>query len=151
CHERGSSQYLVDVEVNSYHHCVGMRFVLPSPNVDRGGRVEATLERAFRALSAAAKDNGGKLSYWGGNNYLVVSLPFRGPIREAFPEVDHLPWEERYRHLLEHAAWESLRQRVFRFSDLAESFADRCVECKLATVLIPSVGLCVHPWLFAER
>jgi chemotaxis methyl-accepting protein methylase len=40
---------------------------------------------------------------------------------------------------------------VFRFSNLAESFAARCVEFGLSRVLIPSVGLCVHPWLFADR
>jgi SAM-dependent methyltransferase len=40
---------------------------------------------------------------------------------------------------------------VFRFSNLAESFAARCVALGLSRVLIPSVGLCVHPWLFANH
>jgi SAM-dependent methyltransferase len=29
--------------------------------------------------------------------------------------------------------------------------ADRCLACRMTTVLIPSVGICVHPWLFASR
>ncbi len=91
------------------------------------------------------------LNYWGGNNYFDVSLPFHGPVRESFPEVDHLPWDERYRRLLERATWESLRGRVFRFSNLATAFATRCVEFGLSRTLIPSVGLCVHPWLFADH
>ncbi len=148
---RPGPAYLVDVGVNSYHRSVGMRFVLPGPCVDRNGQVELPLKPAFPSLRDAARRNGGDLHYWGGNNYFDVSLPFCGPIRQAFPKVEHLPWDERYRRQLEQGTWESLREKVFRFSNLAELFASRCIEGHLSQVLIPSVGLCVHPWLFAEH
>lgn len=148
---RSGTDYLVSAEVNTFHRTVCVRFVQRGPSHDRNGKVEPALVPPFRALRAAVAKGGGNLHYWGGNNYFDVSLPFRGPMREEFPEVDHLPWDERYRYLLERAAWESLRGMVFRFSNLAESFAAQCVEFGVSRLLIPSVGLCVHPWLFAEH
>ncbi len=150
-HDLRTGDYLVSAEVNAYHREVWVRFVQHGPCQDRNGQIEAALEPAFQVLRTVVAQSGGDLHYWGGNNYFDVSLPFRGPMREAFPEVNHLPWDERYRYLLERAAWESLRERVFRFSNLAESFAARCVEFRLSRVLIPAVGLCVHPWLFADQ
>lgn len=147
---RGGS-YLVSAEVNTYHREVWIRFVQPGPCVDRGGLVEPALEPAFQSLRAATAQNGGGLHYWGGNNYFDVSLPFRGPMREEFPEVAHLPWDERYRELLGRATGASLRGMVYRFSNLAEAMAGRCARLLVSRVLIPSVGLCVHPWLFADH
>jgi hypothetical protein len=72
-------------------------------------------------------------------------------MREEFPETKDLPWDERYRFLLARATWALLRGKVFRFSKFADSIAARCVEYQLLRVLIPSVGICVHPWLFADR
>jgi hypothetical protein len=148
---RGGGGYLVSAAVNEYHRAVWVRFVQRGPCQDRGGQVESALASAFRALRALVRKSRGDLHYWGGNNYFDVSLPFRGPMREAFPEVNHLPWAERYRHLLDRATWGSLRGMVFRFSELAEAFAARCITPGLSRVLIPSVGLCVHPWLLADR
>ncbi|MGL4550288.1 MAG: methyltransferase domain-containing protein [Gemmataceae bacterium] len=148
---RNGADYLVSAEVNAYHRAVWVRFVQRGPSQDCDGQVEPALEPVFRALRAEATKSGGDLCYWGGNNYFDVSLPFRGRVREAFPEVEHLPWEARYRYLLERATWESLRGMAFRSSNLAESFAALCVEFRMSRVLIPSVGLCVHPWLFADR
>lgn len=148
---RGGSHCLVNVEVNSYHRCVGIRVVQGCGSESRNGQVERAIKPAFRSLRAVAAKNGGDLHYWGGENYFDVSLPFRGPVREEFPEVNHLPWDGRYRRLLDRASWGSLRGMVFRFSKLAESFAGRCVEFRQSRVLIPSVGLCVHPWLFADH
>jgi hypothetical protein len=148
---RGGADYLVSAEVNTHHQAVWVRFVQRGPCRDHNGQVEPVLEPAFQALRAEVARSHGDLHYWGGNNYFDVSLPFRGPVREAFPEVKHLPWDERYRYLLERATWGSLRGMVFRFSNLAESFAARCVEFRLSRVLVPSVGLCVHPWLFADH
>jgi hypothetical protein len=148
---RRGTECLVDADVNSYHKSVWIRFVQSGSSVNRNGQVEAELEPTFRSLGAMLKEDGGDLHYWGGNNYFDLSFPFRGPMREAFPAVDHLPWNERYRQLLERATWESLRAMVFRFSNLATSFAARCVEFQISKVLVPSVGLCVHPWLFANR
>jgi hypothetical protein len=130
---------------------VWVRFVQRGPCQDRNSQVEPTLEPSFRPLRAAVGKSRGELHYWGGNNYFDVSLPFRGPMREDFPEVEHLPWDERYHYLLDRATWGSIRHMVFRFSSLAEYFAARCVEFGLLRVFIPSVGLCVHPWLFADR
>jgi hypothetical protein len=95
--------------------------------------------------------DGGDVHYWGGNNYLDVSLPCSHLGREDFLEVKDLPWDERYRVRLERESWSSLRHAVFRFSNLAATLADRCVARGVTTVLVPSVGLCVHPWLFADR
>lgn len=143
--------YLVSAAVNTYHRIVHVRFVQPGKSADGNNAMEPALRRPFQTLSAELRANGGELDYWGGNNYFDVSLPFRGPMRESFPEVDHLPWDEHYRELLALASWESLRRMVFRFSKLAESFSVRCAEFGIERVLIPSVGLCVHPWLFASR
>ena len=148
---RSGTDYLVSAEVNTFHRAVWVRFVQRGPCQDRNGLIEPELEPAFQALRAVIAKSGGDLDYWGGNNYFDISLPFRSPIREDFPEVEHLPWDERYRYLLERATWGSLRGMVFRFSNLAESFAARCVEFGMSRVLIPSVGLCVHPWLFADH
>lgn len=148
---RGGADYLVNAEVNTYHRAVWIRFVQGGPCQDHNGQVEPALEPSFQALRAAVGKSRGELHYWGGNNYFDVSIPFRGPMREEFPEVRHLTWDEQYRYLLERATWRSLRGMVFRFSKLAVSFAEQCVECRLSQVLIPSVGLCVHPWLFADH
>jgi SAM-dependent methyltransferase len=147
---RGGADYLVSAEVNTYNRAVWIRFVQAGPCQNRG-QVEPALDPSFHALRAAIGTSRGKLDYWGGNNYFDISLPFRGPMRESFPEVKHLPWNERYRNLLDRATWESLRGMVFRFSNLAETFAARCGECGASRILIPSVGLCVHPWLFADH
>jgi SAM-dependent methyltransferase len=40
---------------------------------------------------------------------------------------------------------------AFRFSRLATSIASRCVDFGIKNVLIPSVGLCVDPWLVANH
>jgi hypothetical protein len=152
---RGGENYLVSAEVNAYHRCVGVRFVQrgewEKKWEDRIGQVEPALEAVFLDLYAVAAKSGGAFSYWGGTNFLDLSFPFQGPVREEFPEVKHLPWDEQYRQLLRRATWGSLRRMVFRFSNLAESYAARCVEFGVCSVLIPSVGLCVHPWLFADH
>jgi hypothetical protein len=146
---RGAST-LLDVDINSYHKSVWVRFVQHCARRESNGEMEAALRPAFRALRAVAVKNGGNLHYWGGNKYFDVLLPYRGPIREEFPDVEHLPWDEHYRCLLDRAAWRSLREMVFRFSKLAESVAARCSDFQMSSVLIPSVGLCIHPWLFAN-
>src|SRR5205085_1806441 len=97
---RGGADYLVNAEVNTYHRAVWIRFVQVGPCQDRNGQVEPALEPSFQALRAAVGKSRGELHYWGGNNYLDVSIPFRGPMREEFPEVRHLPWDEQYRYLL---------------------------------------------------
>lgn len=147
---RGGADYLVSAEVNAHHQSIWVRFVQRGGCDDRKGQVEPALESAFQSLHSVALQNGGALHYWGGNNYFDLSLPFSIDGREEFPEVKHLPWDERYRLLLERATWVSLRGMVFRFSDLAESIAAHCAALRKSTVLIPSVGLCVHPWLFAD-
>jgi SAM-dependent methyltransferase len=148
---RSGGHLTVCSEINTYHRTVSTRFVQDGPSHDRKGQVEPTLTSPLRALRVVVAKSRGELHYWGGNNYFDLSLPYRGPMRETFPEVQHLPWDERYRSLLEQASWESLRWKVFRFSSFAETFALRCAELGLSRVLIPSVGLCVHPWLFAAQ
>lgn len=148
---RGGTDYLVSAEVNAYHRATWVRFVQHGPCQDRNGQVEPALKPSFRALRRAVARSGGELHYWGGNNFFDVSFPFRGPVREESLQVTHLPWDERYRQQLTRVAWRSLRDVVYRFANLAEAFAARCVEARLSRVLIPSVGLCVHPWLFAEH
>jgi hypothetical protein len=147
---RGGADYLVSAEVNTFHRAVWVRFVQRGP-CEHHGKVEATLEPSLQALRATVGKSRGEFHYWGGNNYFDLSFPFQGPMREQFPEVKHLPWDKRYGYLLEQAAWGSLRHMVFQFSNVAASFAARCVECQLSQVLIPSVGLCMHPWLFADH
>jgi hypothetical protein len=148
---RPGTQTLVSADVNACRKEVGIRVVQNGPS-DRGGngQAEASLGASLDVLRAAAERNGGQLHYWGGNNYFDVSLPYPNPDREDFPDVSHLPWDERYRFLLKRASWLSLRHTVFRFSDLAMTISKRSAAYGLATVLVPSVGICVHPWLFAS-
>ncbi len=148
---RGGADYLVNAAVNAHRREVWVRFVQRGSCQDRDGRVDPALEASFRPLRAALATSGGDLHYWGGDNYVDISLPFDGPVREHFPEVNNLPWDERYRQLLARATWDTLRGMVFRFSNLAESLAARCVHAGSSRVLVPSVGLCVHPWIFAHH
>lgn len=144
----------VEPRVRERGYVVCARFVLDTTRSERGGQLEDELKTPFDALREQLAGVGGELHYWGGNNYFDIQLPAQpppGPPREYAPATAHLEWDERYRHLLEAASWDYLRDTVYRFADLAELFADRCVEHGVSSVLIPSVGLCVHPWLFADR
>lgn len=149
---RPGKQTLVSAEVNSYRKEVWTRILQNGPSDrDRNGQVEASLVSSLDSLRTIMQKDGGVVHYWSGNNYLDVSLPYPHPEREDFLEVEHLPWDERYRTQLERESWSSLRDTVFRFSNLAATLADRCVARGMTAVLVPSVGLCVHPWLFAGR
>jgi hypothetical protein len=149
---RPGTQTLVSAEVNSYQKKVCIRVLQNGPSDrDRNGQVEPSLVSGLDSLRAVVLKDGGVVHYWGGNNYLDVSLPYPHPGREDFLEVEYLPWDERYRMQLERESWSSLWHTVFRFSNLAATLADRCVARGMTTVVVPSVGLCVHPWLFADR
>jgi SAM-dependent methyltransferase len=148
---RPENPMIVEARVNGYHNEVWIRFVGTGSRQDAEGKREAALDLPFRTLQKRMVREGGKLHYWGGNNYFDISLPFRGPMREEFPDLKHLPWDARYQHLLERATWSYLRSMVFRFANLAESFGNRCVEHQQRKILIPSVGICIHPWIFANQ
>ena len=149
---RPGTRTLVSAEVNTYRKAVVVRVLQNGrSDRDRGGRVKAPLARSFDQLRSVVQRDGGSLDYWGGNNYLDVLIPYPNPDRDDFPEVEHLAWNDRYRVLLERESWSSLRDRAFRFSDLASRLAARCVARRMKCVLVPSVGICVHPWLFASR
>src|SRR5262249_6554942 len=96
---RGGADFMVSAA--GYQQVVRVRFVQRGPCRDRNGQVEPALELSFRALRAAVAKSRGELHYWGGNNYFDVSIPFRGPVRESFPAIHHLPWDERYCYLME--------------------------------------------------
>jgi SAM-dependent methyltransferase len=149
---RPGTQTLVSAEVNATRKELWVRVLQNgSSDRDRNGQVELSLVPSFDALRVVAELNGAGLHYWGGNNYFDVTLPYPHPERDDFLDVQHLSWDERYRVLLDGASWQSLRDMVFRFADLAAALAGRCLACGMATVLIPSVGICVHPWLFASH
>jgi hypothetical protein len=146
---RPTAQTLVDVAVNDVRELVLLRIV-QNGYCDHHGQVEAIVEPSFKMLRTVVEENNGVFHYWGGNNYIDVGFPHGGSGRQSFPEVDHLPWDQRYRNLLDRASWWSLRNTAFRFSNLAVGIAGRCIEAKMNNVLIPSVGLCIAPWLFAS-
>jgi hypothetical protein len=149
---RPGTQTLVSADVNAYPKEVWVRVLENGrSDMDRNGQVEKSLARSLASLRAVAERNRGGAHYRAGNNYLDVWLPYPNPDREDFLDVTHLPWDERYRILLERESWELLRNRVFRFSKLAVTLADRCLACGMTTVIVPSVGICVDPWLFASR
>src|SRR5262245_40418284 len=83
---RPGTQTLVRADVHGYRNEVWIRVLQNGPFSDRNGQVEASLSRSFGSLRAAAERNGGGLHYWGGNNYLDVSLPCPGSDREEFLE-----------------------------------------------------------------
>jgi SAM-dependent methyltransferase len=149
---RLGTQTLVSADVNDYRREVWIRLLQNGPHRrERNGQVETSLGPSLAALRAVVVRDGGEVHYWGGNNYLDVSLPYPTCDRECLLDVDHLPWDERHRVLLERESWGDLRDRVFRWSRRAVSLADRCLSRGVRDVLVPSVGLCVHPWLFASR
>lgn len=147
---RGKSDFLVSATVNTYRREVWVRFVLRVPRQERGGQIEPALEPAFRVLRTELTVNGGSLHYYGGDCFFDMTFPFQAFQRDDSLKIDHLPWEDQYRQLLQRASWMSLRRRVYRFSALAQAFAKRCDARRISQVLVPSVGLCVHPWLFAD-
>lgn len=143
-------ELLVDVDVNDIRSEISVSFVKGTSGKHGDGNRELVLCDVFDALGAWMKLSRGELSYWGGNNYFNLSFPFDGWVRESFPDVDGLTWDERYRLLFQRATWESLRSMVFRNCNLAEQFSKQCKGWNFRNVLIPSVGVCVHPWMFAH-
>jgi SAM-dependent methyltransferase len=71
--------------------------------------------------------------------------------RHSFPPFADLGWDDLYRAKLEKTSWSSLRAEAYRFCNLASRIATWAEGIEPKRVLIPSVGLCVHPWFFAER
>jgi SAM-dependent methyltransferase len=53
--------------------------------------------------------------------------------------------------MLARSSFSSLRGNIYRYGNWASATAEHCVRAEATRVLIPSVGICVHPWLFAER
>jgi hypothetical protein len=102
-------------------------------------------------LQAVAERNGGGLRYDGWRQYLILWLPFPNTWPKGTQVDRKLPWDERYRSQLEGERPDWIRFEVFRFSKLAAPLADRCAACGMNNVLVPSVGICVDPWLFASR
>ena len=147
---RPKGDFLVDADVNCIHGELWVRFVKDVEPGHGNGKIETPLVNSFATLGDVMASLGGKMHYWGGNNYFDLSFPYDGPMREAFPEVGHLPWDAQYRQLFARATWDELRHKVFRFCDLAEKFAHRCSTSNKKSVLVPSVGVCVHPWMFAD-
>lgn len=151
---RQATGFVTYAGINDYHKQVLIRFVVQGARrlrrLDPKGLIETSLRPVFRLLGAAMESERGEFSYWGSDNHFNLSFPYRGPMRESFPDVDHLPWDNRYQALLNRASWESLRRMVYRYSSLASSIAAECKRIGLTTVLLPSVGLTIHPWLFAN-
>lgn len=67
------------------------------------------------------------------------------------PPVESSDWEAHYRQKLARASWGALRAEAYRFCHLATRVAEWACEAGAARVLVPSVGLCAVPWLFAAR
>jgi SAM-dependent methyltransferase len=149
---RPGTETLVNAEVNTHHKEIWIRVVQNGrSDWDRIGQVEESLQPSLKSLRSITEQSGGALHYWGGNNYFDVSLLYPEADRDDLLDVKHLPWDEQYRVRLERESWPSLRHMVFRFADLASKLAGRCQTRGMTSAVIPSVGLCVHPWLFASH
>jgi Methyltransferase domain len=149
--QRQGTQTLIDADVTADAKGVWIRILQNGPHRKPDSRVEKPLAASFDSLRNMTETNGGQLHYHGGSNHFDLQVPCSGVARKAYIEVDHLPWSERYGLLLERESWGLLGHMAFRFSDLATMAADRCLACQMTNVLIPSVGICIHPWLFACR
>jgi hypothetical protein len=120
----------------------------PYEEGDQGGE---KIKRAVEALGRSVTSSKGKLV--GGGCFVTLCFDGRPAEgrggRELFPAVEKLDWEARYEKLLERAAFESLRDTAFRFSLWAERVLHFAKAHDRRTVLCPSVGLNVDPWIFA--
>jgi len=150
------SETLVDADINTFRRCVDIRVKQlareRSLAGDRTGAVEEALAASLGRLDAEVRSGGGKTYYWGGNNYFGTELALRRgqTFRADFPEIDCDDWDEHYRLTLARTSWSRLRGNALRFCNHASRVAEACKAKGVGTVLIPSVGLCAHPWIFAD-
>lgn len=121
----------------------------------REEEVRSILDGWIAPLSQSCTRNGGSAHRGWTGSYFGMNLPVQsigeGSHRLDFPDLPQERWEARYRAKLLRTTWSSLRSEVFRFCDLASAIASWCVASRATSVLIPSVGICVHPWVFAEH
>jgi hypothetical protein len=125
----------------------------PTTEDDRA-QVRDALHAAMAPLRRLAVDEGGlaECGWWGTNFDLRLPAREVGPHlagRKHFPGLPKTSWEKHYREKLRCTSFSSLRDEVYRFSDQATNIARSAATERSLRVLVPSVGLCVHPWLFA--
>jgi SAM-dependent methyltransferase len=144
---------IVDAKDNSYRKAVVMRVKqLARGDSSRKGVVEPKISEKLAELQSVLDCDDGELHYWGGNNYFDIEVPLADLsfMREFSPDTDGLSWDERYELKLAKESSESLRDEAFRNCDNATMIAEH-FDPSNATVFVPSVGICAHPWLFADR
>ena len=145
---------IVDANDNSYRNAVVMRVKqLAKGDSRQNGVVESEVSEQMGKLRDLLEREQGKLHYWGGNNYFDIEVPLSdlGSLREFRPDTDGMSWNEQYELKLARASWDSLRSEVFRNCHQAAMVAEHFNLSSTPTVYIPSVGICVHPWIFADR
>jgi SAM-dependent methyltransferase len=154
-----SMPLFADIKVNTVRQTLYLRLgaarpPMPWPELDAlEASARAALEEWVVPLSRCAEQNGGGAH--GGGGFVSLELPLPAEVaanaRRDFPSLPDEDWDECYRVKLARMSWHSLRDEVYRFCDLATQIARWTAEQGYSSVLIPSVGLCVHPWLFAHH
>jgi hypothetical protein len=143
---------VIDIAVNTYHWKLDVRVkqLAVEPERQSTSSFPEALQTAFTALDRAVGADG-KTYCWSTCVYFGMMLPIEVPAgaREDFPKLDTADWDELYRRELERASWRHLRAKAFRFCNHAVELA-RALHGRAATIAVPSVGLCAHPWIFAE-
>ena len=145
---------IVNANDNSYRETVSMRVKqLAKGDSRQNGVVESQVSEQMAKLRALLVREQGKLGYWGGNNFFSIEIPLSdlNSLREFRPDTEGLSWNEQYELKLARASWASLRSEAFRNCNQAAMVAERFDSSSVPTVYIPSVGICVHPWIFADR
>jgi SAM-dependent methyltransferase len=159
------ARLVVDVDVSIAHGRLDVRVTRVTPCSDplpvaelekRAAGPRHALDRVLPSLRKEAVSSGGSAERGCDGSYFDLHLQVRavGTLigrREHFPSLVQSSWEDHYRQKLERTSWSQLRDAAYRFSSLAIRIADWAVRANAKRVLVPSNGLCVDPWLFADR
>lgn len=146
-----------DVDVYTPARRLDVRIVrVQPPDADeRAEAGRAVLEPALALLAETARASGGDAVHGWSAGFFHLWLPVRssGPEiaeRESFPALAGSTIDARHAEALARTSWTGLRAAAYRFCDLATATLE-ATRGRATRVLVPSVGICVHPWLFADR
>lgn len=150
-------EYIADLSLNTSRNSLDVRVARCSDGAPETETRKAqadhreAVERFLRPLERLARRSRGETYSGCAGTYFGLLLPLLvAPSREDFPTLPDDSWDAHHREGLARKSWEFLRHEAYRFSNLATAIAAWSHAHGKRSVLVPSVGICVHPWLFAN-